>query len=364
VRADFRSWDDVQVFAAPGRVNLVGDHTDYTGGLVLPMTIDRECVVTVGPGDDALVRARSAELPGTVAVACDGSTEPATVDPSWARFVAGVVRAVADRGGSLPPTDLSVTTTIPIGSGLSSSSALAVACALALTHRAGLDLDGRELARLALDAEVMATGVPGGLMDQLCSIFGQPGHALRIDCRSLEIDPVVLPRGVAVLVVHSGVPRVLAGSAYATRRSECEAAARRLGLASLRDASPDQVADDPRARHVVSENARVLATADALPRGDLSVLGPLLLESHASLRDDFEVSTPELDELVEILVDSGAAGARLTGAGFGGCVVALVQRNHADDVAARATLRYGERTGLDARAFVAQAVAGAGPRPA
>jgi galactokinase len=264
----------------------MGDHTDYTGGFVLPMTIDRDCVASVGPGDHELVRARSAELPGTVEVACDGSTEPAAVDPPWGRFVAGIVRAVTDRGGSLPPTDLAVTTTVPIGSGLSSSSALAVACALALTHRAGLDLDGRELARLALDAEVMATGVPGGLMDQLCAIFGAAGHALCIDCRSLTIEPVALPRGVAVLVVHSGGPRVLAGSAYATRRAECEAAARRLGLASLRDASPEQVADVPRARHVVSENARVLEMADALPRGDLSVLGPLLRESHASLRDD------------------------------------------------------------------------------
>jgi galactokinase len=351
----------VQAFAAPGRVNLIGDHTDYTGGFVLPMTIDRECVVTVGPGDHERVRARSAELPGLVEVARDGSTAPAAVDPPWGRFVAGVVRAVTDRGGSLPPTDVAVTTTVPIGSGLSSSSALAVACALGLTHRAGLELDGRALAQLALDAEVIATGVPGGLMDQLCSIFGEAGCALRIDCRSLAIEPVALPRGVAVLVVHSGVPRVLAGSEYATRRAECEAAARRLGIASLRDATPDQAADDPRARHVVSENARVLATADALPRGDLSVLGPLLLASHASLRDDFEVSTPELDALVEILVDSGAAGARLTGAGFGGCVVALVQRNHADDVAARTTLRYRERTGLDAHAFVARAVAGAGP---
>jgi galactokinase len=354
---------EVLRFRAPGRVNLMGDHTDYTGGFVLPMTIDRECVVTAEPGDHVLVRARSAELPGTAEVACDGSTDPATIDPPWGRFVAGVVRAVADRGGSLPATDLAVTTTVPIGSGLSSSSALAVACALALTRRAGLELDGRELAQLALDAEVMATGVPGGLMDQLCAIFGAAGHALRIDCRSRTIEPVALPRGVAVLLVHSGVPRALAGSEYAARRAECEAAAHRLGLASLRDASPEQVADDPRARHVVSENARVLATADALPRGDLSVLGPLLLESHASLRDDFEVSTPELDALVEILVDCGAAGARLTGAGFGGCVVALVQRNHADDVAARATLRYRERTGLDAHAFVARAVAGAGSLP-
>jgi galactokinase len=164
---------------------------------------------------------------------------------------------------------------------------------------------------------------------------------------------------VAVIVVHCGVPRTLAGSAYATRRAECEAVARRLGVAALRDATPEQVADDRRARHVVSENARVQGTADALAAGDLSRLGPLLLASHASLRDDYEVSTPELDLLVELLVDCGAAGARLTGAGFGGCVVAVAQRNHADDVVAKTALRYQAATGMEPMAFVVQAVDGA-----
>jgi galactokinase len=159
-----------------------------------------------------------------------------------------------------------------------------------------------------------------------------------------------------VLVVHSGVPRTLAGTAYAARRAECEAISSRLGIESLRDATPAQVRWDPRGRHVVAENARVLATAAALPDGDLSVLGPLLLASHASLRDDYEVSIPELDLLVELLVECGAAGARLTGAGFGGCVVALAQRNHADDVVAKAALRYRAATGIDPVAFVARAV--------
>ena len=175
-------------------------------------------------------------------------------------------------------------------------------------------------------------------MDQLASLFGVAGHALLIDCRTNDVTPIPLPPGVAIVVAHSGVARTLVGSEYATRRAECEAVAARLGLASLRDATIEQTAGEPRARHVVTENARVLATAAALPSGDLSVLGPLLLASHASLRDDFGVSTPELDLLVELLVDAGAAGARLTGAGFGGCVVALVQRNHADDVAAKAAL--------------------------
>jgi galactokinase len=196
-------------------------------------------------------------------------------------------------------------------------------------------------------------------MDQMASLFGQTDRALLVDCRALTVEPVALPASIAVLVVHCGVPRTLAQSEYAARHTECDAAAAALGLSALRDATFEQVRDQPRARHVVSENARVVATAAALPRGDLSVLGPLLLESHASLRDDFGVSTTELDTLVELLVEHGAAGARLTGAGFGGCVVALAQRNHADDVLAKTTLRYREVTGLDAMGFVARAVDGA-----
>jgi galactokinase len=242
---------------------------------------------------------------------------------------------------------------------LSSSSALSVALTLALTDAAGAHPDQLAVARLALAAEVAATGVPGGLMDQLASLFGRADHALLVDCRTNDVAPIRISRSVAVLVVHSGVPRTLAGTAYAARRAECEAIASRLGIETLRDATTAQVAGDARARHVVAENARVLATAAALPDGDLSVLGPLLLDSHASLRDDYEVSIPELDLLVELLVECGAAGARLTGAGFGGCVVALAQRNHADDVVAKAALRYRAATGMEPLAFVARAVDGA-----
>jgi len=350
-------------YRAPGRVNLMGDHTDYNGGFVLPLAIDRECVVGVSPTDEGVVRARSRDLPGTVAVAADGRDDPGTVEPAWGRFVAGVVREVTARGGHLTGADLTVSTTVPIGSGLSSSSALAVACTLGLAGLGGLALGRTELARLALDAEVAATGVPGGLMDQLCSLYGRAGHALLIDCRALTIEPVPLPAGIAVLVVHSGLPRILAGSEYSARRAECEAIASRLEIASLRDAMPEMVAHEPRARHVVGENARVLAAADALRADDLAALGALLRASHASLRDDYGVSTPELDLLAGLLVDNGAAGARLTGAGFGGCVVALVQRNHADNVAAKAVRSYQAATGLHSTAFVAHAVDGAGEIP-
>jgi galactokinase len=347
-------------FVAPGRVNLMGDHTDYNDGFVLPLAIGQACSVMATPNPDAVVRARSAQLPGHVAIGIGGgAVDPRSVEPPWGRFVAGAVQVLADRGVELAGVDLEVSSAVPVGSGLSSSSALTVGLVLALADRAGVELERVDAARLARAAEVAATGVPGGLMDQLASLFGRADHALLIDCRGPLVTPVPIGPQLAVVVVHSGMSRTLSGSAYAERRAECEASARRIGVATLRDASADAVVDDPRARHVITENARVLATAAALPTGDLSVLGPLLLASHASLRDDFAVSTPELDVLVELLVDSGAAGARLTGAGFGGCVVALAQRNHADDIVAKAVLRYHEATGLDAAAFVARAVDGA-----
>jgi galactokinase len=348
-----------RTFTAPGRVNLIGDHTDYNEGYVLPMAIDRACTVRATSADGRVIRARSHELSGEVVVPVDGRADAQHLVPSWGRFVAGVVEVLHSRSVAIPALDLDITSTVPAGSGLSSSSALAVALTLTLADAAGLTLDRVEAARLALAAEVAATGVPGGLMDQLASLFGVAGHALLIDCHTNAVAPVAIAPGIAVVVVHSGMARTLAGSEYAARRAECEAVAAMLGLASLRDATAAQVAHEPRARHVVAENARVLEAAAALPDGDLSVLGPLLLASHASLRDDYGVSTPELDLLVELLVAAGAAGARLTGAGFGGCVVALVQRNHADDVTAKATARYRAATGLAADAFVARAVDGA-----
>jgi len=331
----------------------MGDHTDYNDGFVLPMALDRACVVEATPASDGLVRAASRELAGRVAVAVDGRTEPRLVEPGWGRFVAGVVRVLVARGASIRGAELEVASSVPVGSGLSSSSALSVALTLALADLGGLSLDTIETARLALAAEVEATGVPGGLMDQLAALFGRPGHALLIDCRTPTIEPVPIAPSVAVIVVHCGLPRTLADSAYAARRAECEEVAARLGIAALRDATLEQVADAPRARHVVTENARVLDTASALRTGDLDALGRLLLASHASLRDDYEVSTPALDALVGSLVESGAVGARLTGAGFGGCVVALARRAEGLGVLDRAMDRYRKATGLDPSGFVA-----------
>ncbi|HET6811311.1 MAG TPA: galactokinase [Acidimicrobiales bacterium] len=304
---------------APGRVNLIGDHTDYTGGLVLPMAVDRATTVELRR-HGRVVELVSTASPRAAVVDLDVATGEAPAGPGWARYVAGVVAALRPaQGGSGV-----VSTTVPIGAGLSSSSALTVAVALAL----GFSGPARDLAVACQRAEQLGSGVPGGIMDQLCSAAAVEGTALLIDCTSLVLRPVPLPAGAEVLVAHSGTERALVGSAYAERRADCDRAAALLG--PLRDASVTEAEalTDPllvrRARHVVTENHRVLDCAAALERGDLAEAGRLMADSHRSLRDDFDVSTPELDAVVAVLeATPGVHGARLTGAGFGGCVVAL-----------------------------------------
>jgi galactokinase len=311
---------------APGRVNLIGDHTDYLGGLVLPMAIDLATTVTGERGGDQIVL-RSVDEPEPAVVSLDVE-DPSAVTPGWARFVAGVVAEIR------PPVgfDGEVTTTLPVGSGLSSSTALEVAVALAL----GAEGPPLELAQRCRRAEERASGVPSGIMDQVASISGIEGHALLIDCRSLAVNPVPVPDGVEVVVIHSGEPRTLIGSAYAERRQQAEAA--ELVLGPLRDATTLglEELDDPvvaaRARHVMTENARVWAFVEALQGGWLEEAGQLMVASHDSLRDDYEVSTPVLDALVDrLMATPGVYGARLTGAGFGGCVVALTEPGALDE---------------------------------
>ena len=349
-----------RTYRAPGRVNLIGDHTDYNEGFVLPLAVDFDCVVRAQPREDGRVVLRSLDRAGEVDIAADGSTDPRTVDPPWGRYAAGVVRTLAERGREPAGIEATITSTIPLGGGLSSSAALEVAVSLALCDAAHFSLPTLELAQACQEAEMVATGVPCGIMDQLASLAGSRDRAMLIDCRSFEVEPIPLPPRLAVLVINSGMSRQLVDSAYADRRRACEAAAARLGLSALRDATPEQVADEPRARHVVSENGRVLAAAEALVAGDLATLGRLLAESHASLRDDFEVSTPELDVLVEKLTEAGALGARLTGAGFGGCVVGLADRERAAAVVETAAGHYWSETGHQPHAFVCRAVDGAG----
>jgi galactokinase len=349
-----------RLFRAPGRVNLMGDHTDYYEGFVLPLAIELECVVASRGDAGGRVRVRSLDEDTTVDVAADGADDPPAVRPAWGRYAAGVVRALAERGRTPVGIEAVLASSVPAGSGLSSSAALEVALALALCDAGGLALGATELALACQRAEHLATGVPSGIMDQLASTSGRAGHALLIDCRSLGHEAVPMPSGLEVLVVHSGVERELEATAYAERRAAGEAIARRLGLRTLRDATAEQVRDEPIARHVSSENERVHRTARALAAGDREALAELLASSHASLRDDYGVSTPELDLLVEALVDAGAIGARLTGAGFGGAVVSLCEAGTTERVADAATARYRAETGIEPSSRVTRAAAAAG----
>lgn len=311
---------------APGRVNLIGDHTDYSGGLVLPMAIQLGTTVTFeAHGDRVHLSSDHDPDPADLALTI---SDPASVRPVWARYVAAVIAEVRPSIGGAGR----ITTTLPIGAGLSSSAALEVAVALAL----GCIASPVDMALSCQRAEQRASGVPCGLMDQLVSAAGVEGHALLIDCGSNQWDFVPVPAGCDIVAVHSGQPRTLAGSDYASRRSACEAAAAVVG--PLRLATPGDlraISDSTirrRARHVVTENHRVLAFATAMQDGDLTGAGALMEESHRSLRDDFEVSTPALDRLVESLLRRpGVHGARMTGAGFGGCVVALTEPGALDE---------------------------------
>lgn len=310
------------VARAPGRVNLIGDHTDYTGGYVLPMAIDRWTTVT-GEHFGTVVALRSEQEPEDVEVPL-AVADPASIEPVWGRYVAGVVAELRPGVGFSGR----VSSTVPVGSGLSSSAALEVSVALAL----GATGSPLEVALLCQRAEQRASGVPCGIMDQLASTAAVAGSAVLIDCTSLELQPVELPppSDAEIVVVHSGVPRALAGSAYAERAAQCANAARIIGpLREATSADLERISHPlvrARARHVISENERVLAFVAALRAGDLAGAGALMRASHESLRDDFEVSTPELDALVARLVATpGVFGARLTGAGFGGCVVALTR---------------------------------------
>ena len=315
---------------SPGRVNLIGDHTDYNEGVALPMAVDLGTTVTFVPDGGDRVVLWSADEPEPADVDVHVPFDPAllrAVEPRWARYVAAVVAAVHPASGGRGR----VATTLPIGAGLSSSAALEVATALAL----GLEAEPVTVARLCQRAEQAATGVPAGLMDQLVVSAARPGHALLIDFADLSTEHVAIPAGVEVVVVHSGETRTLDRSAYAARRAECEAAARRLG--PLGRLGPTEAAGIPdpvlrrRARHVASECERVRSVVGALRTGDLAEAGRLMTASHHSLAHDFDVSTPALDALVAWLgAQPGVFGARLTGAGFGGCVVALTEPGAVD----------------------------------
>lgn len=323
---------------APGRVNLIGEHVDYSEGLVCPMAIDRETVAVAAARDDGRVEVVSADRGGAAAFALDD--EGSAARGAWSDYVEGVARALLRAGVPLRGANVAVASSVPIGAGLSSSAALELAAGAALLAVAGVALDRRGLARAARTAENAFVGVRSGIMDQLVGALGVRDHALTIDCRTEAVTPIPLPARAAVVVADSGVRHALASSGYNERRAQSEAAAAALGI-GLRDAGLAdlaRLADDPvllrRARHVVTENARVLAFADALAAGDLAAAGRAMTASHRSLRDDYEVSIAELDALVARALEvEGVYGARMTGGGFGGSVVALADRDAAGTLA-------------------------------
>ncbi len=352
------------VVRSPGRVNLIGEHTDYNDGFVLPVALDLGTRVGARRRADGTLHAVARRME-------DSARRPVTdlrphEGPGWFRYVAGAAFLLQSDGLELPGADLLIDSDLPIGAGLSSSASLELGILVALSSLAGAHLDPVELARLGQRVENEVVGVRSGIMDQLAVICGREGHALLIDCRSFGTEPVPMPDGVALLVLDSAVPRTLAGSAYNQRRAECEAALDRLrtvrpDLGALRDVTSDLLQQHGalltatelrRARHVVSENSRVLAAVEALRSGDVAECGRLMSASHTSLRNDYEVSGPELDTLVDIALSTpGVLGARLTGAGFGGCAVALVTADHSVQAAASIAARYRDATGREGRAF-------------
>ena len=318
------------VAAAPGRVNLIGEHVDYCEGFVLPLAIDRATTVRAVPRGDRIVHVHSVERGEEASFDLD-ERDPAP-RRDWSDYARGMAIAL-ERRTRLRGADLHVSTTVPIGAGLSSSAAFELAVGLALLGIAGGEVERTELARAAREAENDFVGLQSGVMDQLASAFGVRDHALLIDCRTGSVSPVPIPRGTAIVVADTGVKHELASSAYNRRRSESEEAARLLGVRVLRDVTATELAAKSgvlsplllrRARHVVTENERVLAAAAALRTNDLVSAGAAMNASHASLRDDYEVSIAELDVLTEAAQKTpGIYGARMTGGGFGGSVVAL-----------------------------------------
>jgi galactokinase len=369
------------VVLAPGRVNLVGEHTDYNDGFVLPMAVDRGLALAFAPRTDDMLRVHSAEVPQTRDLQLAQLRHRVSVEPDrrgqrggWFGYVAGVAWAMLGAGMPLRGADIALTGDLPMGAGLSSSAALEIGIARALAAASGVEWDPKAAALLAQRAEREFAGVACGIMDQLVVASAREHHALFIDCRSLETRDVPLPDGVAIVVFDSGVNRDLASSGYNERRASCERVAeairaRHPEALALRDADRQMVDeiksvvepdDYKRARHVVDENPRPAAMSAALASRDLASAGRTMTDSHASLRDLYDVSTPELDTLVDAAsAHPGCYGARLTGAGFGGCVVALADSGAVPSLIAVVREKYQARCGRDAAVIVSRPTAGA-----
>jgi galactokinase len=365
--------DAVRVVRAPGRINLIGEHTDYNEGFVLPLAIDREVVVAFVPNTDRTVELTRLDTGERGEFDLDAVGEPRG---EWIDYVAGAAYALARRGIATRGLRGAIASTLPIAVGLSSSAALEIAAIWALVDAEAPPLDPLELAKLGQEVENGYIGVNSGLMDQLATVLGRRDAALLIDCRSLDWRPVALPlEHHAVVAIDSGSPRRLGASAYNQRRAECEAAVaafaatdpsvRSLRDVDLRVLNAARSRLDPtslrRAEHVIRENHRVLDCVAALERGDLAAVGELLAASHASLRDLFEVSSDELDALVEIATGvRGVIGARMTGGGFGGSIVVIAERAALEALRTAVAHDYPSRSGLEATVHLVEPADGAG----
>jgi galactokinase len=357
---------------APGRVNLIGEHTDYNDGFCLPLAIPQGCTATVSSLDEPVLEVTSAQREEPVEIAlADLGSRALTGEQAWAGYAAGVVWTLCARGHQLPGLSIGIDGDVPSGAGLSSSAALECSVAAAVNEHCGLGLDGAELVSVARQAENDFVGAPTGGMDQLASVFGEAGRVLLCDMRSLEVEPVPFDldaAGLSLLVIDTKAPHQLTDGLYGQRRTSCEAAARQLGVPALRDVTleglaeaMDRLTDETlrkRARHVITENDRTLACADLLRTGQLNRIGPLLSASHASMRDDFEITVPEVDLAVEVLLAFGALGARMTGGGFGGCVIALMQPSQARAAASAVAAAFAGRNYLAPVNFTVTAARG------
>lgn len=354
------------VVRAPGRVNLIGEHTDYNAGFVLPMAIDRAVWIALRPDDSRHVTVHSQDFRALIEFRLDDLRNTGT---GWPEYLKGVAWALQAAGYPLGGWQGVLAGDVPIGAGLSSSAALEMATARAFAAAGGWEWEPARMALLGQRAENQWVGVNCGIMDQMISACGREGHALLIDCRSLDTELTPVPPGTSVVVLDTATRRGLADSAYNERRTRCEAAARHFGVPALRDVTLAQfearegelhAETRRRARHVVTENARTLEACAAMRRGDASQVGRLMNASHASLRDDFEVSSPELNTMVACAVEqAGCFGARMTGAGFGGCAVALVDQVMAPIFAGAVASAYQARTGISPSVYVSGATNGA-----
>ena len=362
-RARYPAAESPRFFRAPGRINLIGDHTDYNGGLVMPMAIESACFVGVSDNGLDSFRVFSEDVQQSIEFRIE-DLDSARPRRDWTDYIVGVAQELKRAGVPLKGRDMLVETTIPIGAGLSSSAALEVASTLAMLG--GVRMEPLEVVHLCQRAENNFVGVPCGIMDQFTSVFGRSGVAIKLDCRSLEYEPVPLPRSVAIVAVNSMVKHELGTGVYRERVNECRAVLKAINekypaVQSLRDVTADMQAEGftwvpiKRARHVVSENMRVQAFASACRAGNIQSMGVYFTQSHRSLQHDFEVSCPEIDFLVDsALTQNGCFGARLTGGGFGGCTVNLVTREAVPDFRTRIREAYKYSYGVDPQVLLCE----------